>query len=194
MANILQIILSYKGTVSSCTSGFMKLDYLKKNAELIGNGRRTIDRLSRGMRLFPSMNFTCSGNITGMALVAGIGWRTRKNLYPEIQTWRNINETDQFTRQASQEILLNPGDFSTDGVLQYNLTTPISFQSGDVLGVYQPRFDLADTQLQYTSSSNAPDSYHYDTVINYLALQDTSRRSRQLLLLSLITGTRIYTI
>ena len=43
-----------------------------------------------------------------------------------------------FTRLARQEIRLNPGDFSPDGVLQYNLTTPISFQSGDVLGVYQP--------------------------------------------------------
>ena len=34
--------------------------------------------------------------------------------------------TDQFTRQANQEIRLNPGDFNSDGVLQHNLTTPMS--------------------------------------------------------------------
>ena len=40
--------------------------------------------------------------------------------------------------QGSEVIELTEGDFVTDGVLQYNLTTPISFQSGDVLGFYQP--------------------------------------------------------
>ena len=34
--------------------------------------------------------------------------------------------------------ILAAGDFSPDGVHRYNPTTPISFQSGDVLGVYQP--------------------------------------------------------
>ena len=42
------------------------------------------------------------------------------------------------TRQDSQQIRLNPGDFSRDGVLKYILDPPMSFQSGDVLGVYQP--------------------------------------------------------
>ena len=38
------------------------------------------------------------------------------------------------TRQDSQQIRLNPGDFSREGVLKYNLDPPnMSFQSGDVL-------------------------------------------------------------
>ena len=42
------------------------------------------------------------------------------------------------TRVARQEIRLAAGDFSPDGVLQFNLTPSIPFQNGDFLGVYQP--------------------------------------------------------
>ena len=46
--------------MSSCTKGFMKLDLLRKNAELISNDRSRItsDRLSTKIGLFTSMNFT----------------------------------------------------------------------------------------------------------------------------------------
>ena len=101
--------------------------------------------------------------------------------------------TDQFTRQASQEIRLNPGDFSSDGVLQYILTTPMSFQSGDVLGVYQPQSEESVVSLYYTRNNSAPDSYQLPTDNSPLtiALQQTIRTS-QLLLLSPITGKTIW--
>ena len=72
---------------------------------------------------------------------------------PEIQIWRNTGG-NTYTRQASQEIRLAAGDyFSPDGVFQYNLTTPISYQSGDVLGVYQP--DQSDSIVRvYYSQEN----------------------------------------
>lgn len=138
------------------------------------------------------MNFTCSGNITGVMVGADIRWRPR-NWYPEIQIWRNVMGTDQFVRQASEEIRLNPGDFSPDGVLQYKLFTPNSYQSGDVLGVYQPSFIVSTARLYYTTSSNTLDSYRHFTFRNSLTTIDLkyiSRRSSQLLLTSLITGTK----
>ena len=66
-----------------------------------------------------------------------------------------------FTRLASQEIKLNPGDFSPDGVLQYNLTTPISFQSGDVLGVYQPEESNSVVTVYYHDSDDVMMSKMY---------------------------------
>ena len=171
----------------------MQLDLLRKNAELIQNGRQSTDRLSNELRLFPSMTFNCSGHITGLLLGADIRWSPSiKNRYPEVQIWRNVFASDQFIRQASQEIRLNPGgDFSPDGVLQYTLAPPISFQSGDVLGVYQPPEHESVVRLYYAGSNNASDSYRFFTGTNSLttvALQHTTRKSSQLLLLSSITG------
>ena len=168
----------------------MQLDILRKNAELINNDRELIDSLDTEFRLLPSKNFTCSGSITGVLLGADIRLTSdMKSPYHEIQTWRNVMGTDQFTRQASQEIRLNPGDFSPDGVLKYNLTTPISFQSGDVLGMYQPQEESV-VRLYYTRNNSAPDSYLLPTDIIPLsiALQQTIRRTNELLLLSPITG------
>ena len=71
--------------------------------------------------------------------------------YPEIQIWRN-NGGNNYTRQNSQEIRLTEGNFSSDGVLQYNLPTPMPYQSGDVLGVYQPPKDKSVVRLYYNDS------------------------------------------
>ena len=169
----------------------MQLDILRKNAELINNDRELIDSLDTEFRLFPSKNFTCSGSITGVLLGADIRWTSdMKSPYPEIQIWRNIMGTDQFTRQASKEIRLNPGDFSSNGVLQYILTTPMSFQSGDVLGVYQPQSEESVVSLYYTRNNSASDSYQLPTDNSPLtiALQQTIRRTNELLLLSPIIG------
>ena len=91
------------------------------------------------------MNFTCNGNITGLLL--GVDIRTvlaesNRTEYPEVQMWRGIQQGNFgliYRRGSTSEIALtSSGSNSPDGVLQYNLTTPLSFQSGDRLGVYQP--------------------------------------------------------
>ena len=48
---------------------------------------------------------------------------------------------------------LNTGVFSPDGVLQYNMTTPMSFQSEDKLGVYQPAKDKSIVIVYYRSAT-----------------------------------------
>ena len=173
----------------------MQLDVIQRRAEIINNGGKSTDKLNDEFRLFPSMNFTCSGQITGLLLGADIRWSTNyRNQYPMVQIWRNtVGDIDAYTRQASQEIRLAEGNFSPNGVLQYNLTTPISFQSGDVLGVYQPGSGSAVVRLYYNRDNNAPDSYQFQakgnpSTENQIALQNTSRKLSQLLLLSPITG------
>ena len=121
-------------------------------------------------------------------LRADIRWNTTiRNRYPEVQIWRNVIGSDQYIRQASQEIRLNPGDFSPDGVLQYTLALPIAFQSGDVLGVYQPPEHESVVRLYYANNNSALDSYN-TSALTTVTLQNTSRKLSQLLLLSPITG------
>ena len=122
--------------VHGCTSGFMELELLNRRAEKIpGGGEGTGGGLDNEFRLILSESFSCSGILTSLLLVGTV--RGGRNQYPEIQIWRNTG-SNTYTRNGSKHIKLNLGDFSPDGVLRYNLTTPISFQSGDVLGVYQP--------------------------------------------------------
>ena len=135
----------------------MELDVIRKRAEVIQSGVTSQNRLNYEFRIFPEQWFTCSGQITGLLLGADIV-SENSNAYPQVQVWRNTGG-DTYTRQASHEIRLIPGDFSPDGVLRYTLTSPLSFQSGDVLGVYQ--LDRSDTVvgLYYFSNASAPVSY-----------------------------------
>ena len=73
-------------------------------------------------------------------------------LYPEVQIW-SLNSMNS-TRQVSQQIRLNPGDFSREGVLKCNLDPPMSFQSGDVLGVYQPPRSSSAVKVFYRDNDD----------------------------------------
>ena len=148
--------------VHGCTSGFMELELLKRRAEKIpGGDEDTGHGLNDEFRLIPYESFSCSGKLTSLLLVGIVRKNMgNRNQYPEIQIWRKTdhdNNTYTYSRQDSQEIRLNLGDFSSDGVLQYNLTTPISFQSGDVLGVYQP--DQSDSVVRVYYDSNTSTTY-----------------------------------
>ena len=136
--------------VNGCTTGFMKLDLLRKRAEKIPDGgTNTNDGLNGEFRLLLDRSFSCSGTMTGLLLVGAIKQGTQ---YPEIQLWRTTGP-NRYRRELRQDIILTEGDFSPDGVLQYNLTTPIPFLSGDLLGVHQPSDIDSAFRLYYSQES-----------------------------------------
>ena len=66
-----------------------------------------------------------------------------------------------------EEIRLDPGAFSPSGVFEYPLSTPINFQSGDILGVWQPIEQDSIARIFYTSNENsAPITYSYSGATN----------------------------
>ena len=144
---------------ANCSSGFMDLQLLKERARKISNNGGSQNYLDGKFRLVPGMNFTCNGTITGLLLGVDIrSNRDGRSKYPMVQVW-SPGSGDSYTRVAMQEIQLAAGDFSPDGVFQYNLTTPIHFQYGDVLGVYQPSEGKSIVRLYRHSQNNAPVSY-----------------------------------
>ena len=163
----------------------MELDLLMKRAEKIPNGNINENSLDGKFRLLDE-SFSCSGTMTGLLFVGLYRTGGGRNQYPEIQLWRNtVGNT--YTRQASEVMQLTAGVFSPDGVLQYNLTTPMSFQSGDKLGVYQPDIEDSIVRVYYRSATattyelgnNAP------STIN---LPNLSVRTDELILISPVTG------
>ena len=166
----------------------MELDLLMKRVEKISNEGVNEDSLDDKFRLLDE-SFSCSGTMTGLLFVGLYRTSTEDEVredYPEIQLFRNT-DGNTYTRQASEEMQLNTGVFSPDGVLQYNLTTPMSFQSGDKLGVYQPAKDKSIVRVYYRSATattyelgnNAPST---------ISLPDLSEKSDELVLISPVTG------
>ena len=116
--------------------------------------------------MYLTMDYECSVPTTGSSVVVSLPafcWKdvktvsTNRNHYPEVQVWR-IDAGITPTWVARQEIRLTAGDFSPDGVLQYNLTSSIPFQNGDFLGVYSyqpPAFSSVSSANQNFAASTA---------------------------------------
>ena len=189
--------------VHGCTSGFMELERLKRRAEKIPEGeagKGTGGGLNDEFRLIPYESFSCSGILTGLLLVGTVHRKKmRRNQYPEIQIWScnsSIScsttgvEHQYIQLQASQKIRLSEGDFSSDGVLQYNLTPPISFQSGDVLGVYQPPEQNSIVSVYYDSKTSTTYQINGTNQTSLIAILSTSSSFRytERILISPISG------
>ena len=171
--------------INGCTSGFMEIDLLMKRAEKIPSGTINENSLDGKFRLLDE-SFSCSGAMTGLLFVGLYRTGGGRNMYPEIQLWRNtVGNT--YTRQASEEIRLAAGVFSPDGVLQYNLTTPMSFQSGDKCGVYQPAIGDSIVRVYYRPATAT--TYELgDNAPSTINLLDLSQRTDELILISPVTG------
>ena len=129
--------------------------------DAIGEGDLSGNRLGSDTDwIMPSLEFTCSGTITGFLL--GVDVRTENGNrveYPTIWLWNKTNGTS-YTRVAdsSVKIILGPSNFSTDGVYQFSLTTPLQFTANQVLGIYQPREDDSVVRFYY-QNYNGQDIY-----------------------------------
>lgn len=110
-------------------------------------------------RLFPNITFTCSGFITKWIVGAQIGNET---LLPELQIWRNTGRTSYTKAGFSLLPSIAP---DTNNVVEYNLSIPLEFQEGDILGVYQPRRQDSALVVYYQER---------DVPVNYIYQEDSA--------------------
>ena len=176
---------------SGCTSGFIEPDLLRRRAESISGSstRAAGGGLDDEFRLLTDKSFSCSGNMTGILLVGAVRTGMNRSQYPEIQIWRrSTSDDDTYSKQAIQTIRLTEGAFSSDGVLQHNLNTfNISFQSGDMLGVYQPLESESVVRVYY--DSNASTTYLVRENPNLINITNFLQNSSdELILISPISG------
>ena len=90
-------------------------------------------RISERQSLFPDITFTCNGFITKWIVGGTTG--NNKPSQPELQIWRNTGGTS-YTKTNFSPL---PVSALRNNVAEYTLTTPLEFQEGDILGVYQPQ-------------------------------------------------------
>ena len=105
--------------------------------------------------IFPGMNFTCNGNI--QSLIFGAKWTGGSNQsFPELQIWR-LNKSESYYTKVSNA-LIKVTRKNTSKLYWYNLTSPLAFEAGDILGYYQP--DISTCQLALHIEYEAEEGHH----------------------------------
>ena len=169
----------------------MQLDLLARRAEkLTSYNHVSTNHLDGEFRLMPDLNFTCAGTITDLLLGADVRTAdSTRNQYPEVQLWRTTNGME-YNKTVSSNISLFPGTFSADGVLRYTLLHPLPFQSGDVLGVYQPPDAMSVARLFYANDTGAPVAYSltHNPLLSVTLGNSTSKLLAQRVLLGIETS------
>ena len=154
--------VTYSSTdTEECTGGFMDYDLLKQKASQIpaedGNGALSTKYIA-GSSYFastrryamPSLKFTCPGTITGFLLGVDVRTDGSKNQYPSIYLFKE-GGADYYTKVGSRDIILDAENFTTSGLFNYTLSEPLSFSTGQVLGVRQPKDSDSRVRFFYQS-------------------------------------------
>ena len=140
--------------------------------------------LDTGQVIFPGMNFTCNGSI--QSLIFGAQWQGNSSSFLELQIWRP-NGSYSFSKVRSTLINMTGEDTSITELYQYNLTSPLAFGSGDILGYYQPSSQL---RLYFELDGQGQLGYFFATrkLSSYLFVSDSQSVNNIRLLLDVVTG------
>jgi len=140
----------------NCTSRFATREAVEAAAA------NTLVNRDRQQRIIPFINFTCDGTITKWIVDGGWNDGGMHDWYPDLQIWRRTG-TNMFTKVGNTTLRVEDGSDSVT-YYEYNLTTPLNFQAGDGLGIFQP--DMGKNRLRmYFLSGVGPQNY-YETLDN----------------------------
>jgi len=155
MSNCFSCIGSTSGGLN-CTSRFATREAVEAAAA------NTLVNRDKQQRIIPNINFTCDGAITKWIVDGRWNDGGMRDWYPDLQIWRS-NGNNMFTKVGNTTLRVEGGS-DTVTYYKYNLTTPLNFQAGDVLGIFQP--DMGNNRLRmYFQSGVGPRNY-YETLDN----------------------------
>ena len=166
--------------LDNCTSGFMNQERMDALLNDTSVDHITVLTNAIAQGIFPGMNFTCSGNI--QSVIFGAEWTDGSNQsFPELQIWRQEIESYIKVRSA----LIKVPRENTSKLYWYNLTSPLAFEAGDILGYYQPDISTCQLALYFDRQAEEGHSAYFYASSHHNVR--TVIRSVQLLL-DVITG------
>ena len=148
MAKLGDLYITLDGSeVGDCTSGFMsqeRMDAVLNNIKA-RNLPRQITNTSNVQVIVPGMNFTCNGTI--QSWIFGAEWHedSTNNSFPQLQIWRPIG-SGSYTKVGKTTITTSQNNSQ---LYQYRPSSPLVFQTGDILGYYQPRVATSKLELYF---------------------------------------------
>ena len=136
---------------ASPVCGFIGLNTLRREAVLLYD---SIEERDQQQRILPSMNFSCSGNISKWTFVARSQAGANRDQYPRFQLWR-LNGTRRYRRVYESSDMSSQSDFTVE---EYMPDNPVPFEAGDIFGVYQPQQSHRRLSVRHV---DVPDGYGY---------------------------------
>ena len=138
---------------SRCLSASFSTPEVLRQKTLEVNINRVVVR-DRQQRVFPNIHFTCNGSITKWIVGAGTGAGSSPS--SEIQIWRRSG-ADSYTKVASTQLTAQ-SSINSSNVYEYVFSSPLGFQEGDILGVYQNK---NSSVVPYYQESTGPQNLHH---------------------------------
>ena len=160
LQNCSYCLLVFSSGNEECVQGFMDYSLLVQKASQIpmtgGKGSLSDKGLgssdSGTLYAMPSLTFTCPGQITGFLLGADVRIDSKRDAYPSVGLL-NVHTigvtTYSIVAGSFRSINISAEDFSTVGVFQYELSSPINYIANQILGIYQPNIENSTVRLYY---------------------------------------------
>ena len=105
--------------------------------------------------IFPEIRFRCNGTVTKW--IIGAQFDGADSQYPVMGAYRDMGIANQSTR-ISRRDFIHPEESSLR-LYEYVPPTPQPFQSGDILGLFQPHEDNSRLQLLFGEVDGATQSF-----------------------------------
>ena len=109
-------------------------------------------------RVFPDITFTCNGSITKWIVGAGTG--VGSSPPSELQIWRRTGQ--DYTKVGSTQLTAQ-NSTNDSNVYEYIPPSPLVFQEGDILGVYQRD---GSSIVPYYQESTGPENLRQNGTVN----------------------------
>ena len=142
---------------SQCTNGFMNLDTLRELGRVTGGTLRNRDKQQR---IIPRIAFRCNGSITKWIVAARWGSGEDRVYFPELQIWR-ANSTSSGLYDKISASTFSATAENANSVYEHTPSSPLPFQEGDFLGIFQPSRDTSRLRVYYINNVGPP-NYYYD--------------------------------
>ena len=134
----------------------MNLDTLRELGRVTGGNLRNRDQQQR---IIPSITFKCTGSITKWIVAARWGGGEDRVYFPELQIWRATAFSGWY-RKISASTLSATAENAND-FYEHTPSSPLPFQEGDILGIFQPSSDTSRLRVYYIDNVGPP-NYYYD--------------------------------
>lgn len=153
---IIIILLSFTLDPPGCGCNFMsveRMNVLLGNIVLVPNPGPTTT-ITSAQIVIPDLKFLCSGRVDHF--IAGGDFVPNYGSHAEIQIWRPIGESTYAKQSGSKFVVFS---LSADDLYILTSDPPLYFESGDILGLFQPASFLTQFTINFDSQGNSTNYY-----------------------------------
>ena len=140
----------------NCTENILSPSAIEDKSKAI----TTVAKYQTGRSIqvhFPDIKIKCNGNLTEFVFGAKMMDGAKRNRYPKLQIWQNINGSLSIKHIANltEDIHAIAGAMN---LYKYLINTPMPVHYGDYLGIFQPKTSESKIILYY-QEYNGPSNY-----------------------------------